>query len=70
MVPAFGLLTWLVIRTRQRELKTFREELPAYTVAGWLTPAEPFALGSMRAPHRPPPRRQTGRAWWRSTRHT
>ncbi|MDL5202457.1 PrsW family intramembrane metalloprotease [Streptomyces sp. ALI-76-A] len=49
MVPAFGLLTWLVIWTRQRELKTVREELPAYTVAGWLTPAEPYALGSMRA---------------------
>ncbi|MFD3505779.1 PrsW family intramembrane metalloprotease [Streptomyces sp. NPDC058678] len=49
MVPAFGLLTWLVIWTRQRELKTVREELPAYTVAGWLTPSEPYALGSMRA---------------------
>ncbi|MFD9000825.1 PrsW family intramembrane metalloprotease [Streptomyces sp. NPDC059582] len=49
MVPAFGLLTWLVIWTRQRELRTVREELPAYAVTGWLTPAEPFALGSMRA---------------------
>ncbi|WP_261718789.1 PrsW family intramembrane metalloprotease [Streptomyces sp. FZ201] len=49
MVPAFGLLTWLVIWTRQRELRTVREELPAYVVAGWLTPGEPFALGSMRA---------------------
>ncbi|MER8005466.1 MULTISPECIES: PrsW family intramembrane metalloprotease [unclassified Streptomyces] len=49
MVPAFGLLTWLVIWTRQRELRTVREELPAYAAAGWLTPAEPFALGSMRA---------------------
>lgn len=49
MVPAFGLLTWLVIWTRQRELRTVREELPAYVVAGWLTPREPFALGSMRA---------------------
>lgn len=49
MVPAFGLLTWLVIWTRQRELRTVREELPAYVVAGWLTPVEPFALGSMRA---------------------
>jgi hypothetical protein len=45
----FGLLTWLVIWTRQRELRTVREELPAYAVAGWLTPAEPYALGSMRA---------------------
>ncbi|MFF2852506.1 PrsW family glutamic-type intramembrane protease [Streptomyces sp. NPDC058001] len=49
MVPAFGLLTWLVIWTRQRELRTVRAELPAYAAAGWLTPAEPFALGSMRA---------------------
>jgi len=49
MVPAFGLLTWLVIWTRQRELKTVRSELPAYAVAGWLTAPEPFALGSMRA---------------------
>jgi RsiW-degrading membrane proteinase PrsW (M82 family) len=49
MVPAFGLLTWLVIWTRQRELRTVRTELPAYAVAGWLTPPEPFALGSMRA---------------------
>ncbi|MFJ9044724.1 PrsW family glutamic-type intramembrane protease [Streptomyces sp. NPDC102347] len=49
MVPAFGLLTWLVIWTRQRELRTVRTELPAYAIAGWLSPAEPFALGSMRA---------------------
>ncbi|MFF1446031.1 PrsW family intramembrane metalloprotease [Streptomyces sp. NPDC058295] len=49
MVPAFGLLTWLVVWTRQRELRTVREELPAYAAAGWLTPAEPYALGSMRA---------------------
>ncbi|WP_399886440.1 PrsW family intramembrane metalloprotease [Streptomyces sp. BBFR51] len=49
MVPSFGLLTWLVIWTRQRELGTVRAELPAYVVAGWLTPAEPYALGSMRA---------------------
>jgi len=49
MVPVFGLLTWLVIWTRQRELRTVREELPAYVAAGWLGPAEPFALGSLRA---------------------
>ncbi|MEW2424888.1 PrsW family intramembrane metalloprotease [Streptomyces nigra] len=48
MVPAFGLLVWLVLWTRYRELRTVREELPAYAVAGWLSPAEPFALGSMR----------------------
>ncbi|MDX3457969.1 PrsW family intramembrane metalloprotease [Streptomyces sp. ME02-8801-2C] len=49
MLPAFGLLTWLVIWTRQRELRTVRAELPAYALAGWLTPGEPYALGSMRA---------------------
>ncbi|MER6694619.1 PrsW family intramembrane metalloprotease, partial [Streptomyces minutiscleroticus] len=49
MVPAFGLLTWLVIWTRQRELRTVRAELPAYALAGWLTAPEPFALGSMQA---------------------
>ncbi|MCX4906822.1 PrsW family intramembrane metalloprotease [Streptomyces sp. NBC_00878] len=49
MVPTFGLLTWLVIWTRQRELGTIRSELPAYAMAGWLTAPEPFALGSMKA---------------------
>lgn len=49
MVPAFGLLTWLVVWARQRELRKVREELPAYAAAGWLTPAEPYVLGSMRA---------------------
>ncbi|MFE0511875.1 PrsW family intramembrane metalloprotease [Streptomyces sp. NPDC058964] len=49
MVPAFGLLTWLAIWTRQRELRTVREELPAYVVAGWLGLTEPFVLSSMRA---------------------
>ncbi|WP_435847766.1 PrsW family intramembrane metalloprotease [Streptomyces fumanus] len=49
MVPAFALLTWLAVWTRQRELITVREELPVYAVAGWLGPAEPYALGSMRA---------------------
>lgn len=48
MVPAFGLLTWLVIWTRQRELRTVRDELPAYTAAGWLTPPEPYVLGNMK----------------------
>ncbi|WP_339130285.1 PrsW family glutamic-type intramembrane protease [Streptomyces sp. f51] len=49
MVPAFGLLTWLVVWTRQRELRTVRAELPVYTAAGWLGAAEPWVLGSMRA---------------------
>ncbi|MFF9582445.1 PrsW family intramembrane metalloprotease [Streptomyces achromogenes] len=49
MVPVFGLVTWLAVWTRQRELRTVRTELPAYVLAGWLGPGEPFALGSMRA---------------------
>ncbi|MET9526502.1 PrsW family intramembrane metalloprotease [Streptomyces coeruleorubidus] len=64
MVPIFGLLTWLMIWTRQRELKTVRTELPAYAVAGWLSPVEPYALGSMRARRiaRQYARRHAGRA--------
>ncbi|MFF8657037.1 PrsW family intramembrane metalloprotease [Streptomyces huasconensis] len=49
MLPSFGLLTWLAVWTRQRELRVVRAELPAYVAAGWLTPPEPYALGSMRA---------------------
>ncbi|MGW1412007.1 PrsW family intramembrane metalloprotease [Streptomyces sp. NPDC002403] len=49
MVPVFGLVTWLAIWSRVRELRTLSAELPAYAAAGWLTPAEPLALSSMRA---------------------
>ncbi|MFP3992361.1 PrsW family intramembrane metalloprotease [Streptomyces sp. E11-3] len=49
MVPCFGLITWLAIWTRQRELRTLREELPAYVAAGWLAPLEPRVLASLRA---------------------
>ncbi|MCW8099682.1 PrsW family intramembrane metalloprotease [Streptomyces tauricus] len=49
MVPCFGLLTWLAVWTRQRELGTVRTELPSYAAAGWLAAPEPFALGSMKA---------------------
>ncbi|WP_455360733.1 PrsW family intramembrane metalloprotease [Streptomyces sp. SYSU K21746] len=49
MVPVFGLLTWLAVWTRQGELRTVADELPAYAAAGWLGPAEPPALSSMRA---------------------
>ncbi|WP_369145503.1 PrsW family intramembrane metalloprotease [Streptomyces sp. R44] len=49
MVPAFGLLTWLAVWSRQRELRTISGELPAYAAAGWLAPTEPLALSSMRA---------------------
>ncbi|MEV7090595.1 PrsW family intramembrane metalloprotease [Streptomyces sp. NPDC093085] len=48
MVPVFGLVTWLVIWSRQRELRTLAAELPAYAAAGWLAPAVPVALSSMR----------------------
>ncbi|WP_079184578.1 PrsW family intramembrane metalloprotease [Streptomyces uncialis] len=49
MVPVFGLLIWLAVWARQRELRTVRDELPAYVAAGWLTAPEPYALGSLRA---------------------
>ncbi|WP_424863277.1 PrsW family intramembrane metalloprotease [Streptomyces sp. MMS24-I29] len=49
MVPLFGVLTWLVIWARRRELRALAAELPGYAAAGWLTPAEPLALASMRA---------------------
>ncbi|URM90792.1 PrsW family intramembrane metalloprotease [Streptomyces sp. MRC013] len=49
MLPALGLLTWLVVWTRQRELRTVCGELPAYAAAGWLSADEPLALSSMRA---------------------
>ncbi|MFF5898422.1 PrsW family intramembrane metalloprotease [Streptomyces argenteolus] len=49
MVPCFALVTWLAIWSRQRELRTLSTELPVYAAAGWLTPAEPPALASMRA---------------------
>ncbi|MEV7288365.1 PrsW family intramembrane metalloprotease [Streptomyces sp. NPDC093252] len=49
MVPAFALLTGVVVWIRQRELRMVREELPAYAATGWFSPAEPHALGSMRA---------------------
>ncbi|MFF1923161.1 PrsW family glutamic-type intramembrane protease [Streptomyces sp. NPDC058221] len=49
MVPAFGLVTWLAIWSRLRELRTLAVELPAYAAAGWLAPTEPLALSSMRA---------------------
>ncbi|MEU9457215.1 PrsW family intramembrane metalloprotease [Streptomyces sp. NPDC048312] len=49
MVPVFGLVTWLAIWSRRRELRALAAELPAYAAAGWLSPEEPLALSSMRA---------------------
>ncbi|ATL84416.1 PrsW family intramembrane metalloprotease [Streptomyces malaysiensis] len=49
MVPVFGLLTWLTLWSRAKELRAIREQLTTYQAAGWLTPPEPIALSSMRA---------------------
>ncbi|MEU3226107.1 PrsW family intramembrane metalloprotease [Streptomyces sp. NPDC006976] len=49
MVPVFGLVTWLAVRSRRNELRTLAVELPVYAEAGWLPPAEPLTLASMRA---------------------
>ncbi|WP_329456629.1 PrsW family intramembrane metalloprotease [Streptomyces sp. NBC_01497] len=49
MVPVFGLVTWVTIWARQRDLRTVSAVLPAYVAAGWFGPAAPYALSSMRA---------------------
>jgi RsiW-degrading membrane proteinase PrsW (M82 family) len=49
MVPVFGLLVWLAVWSRGGKLRTIRNQLPAYAHAGWLVPAEPVALSSLRA---------------------
>jgi RsiW-degrading membrane proteinase PrsW (M82 family) len=49
MVPVFGLVTWLTLWARQRDLRTVAAVLPAYVAAGWFGPAAPHALSSMRA---------------------
>ncbi|WP_299542282.1 PrsW family intramembrane metalloprotease [uncultured Streptomyces sp.] len=49
MMPVFALVTWLALWSRRSELRTLAAEFPAYAAAGWLTPAEPYALASMRA---------------------
>jgi RsiW-degrading membrane proteinase PrsW (M82 family) len=49
MIPLLGSLLWLAVWSRSNELKTIRTHLPAYAMAGWLTPPEPVALGSMKA---------------------
>lgn len=48
MAPVFGLLVWLAIWSRGGKLRTIRDQLPAYAHAGWLVPAEPVALSSLR----------------------
>ncbi|MDK1472998.1 PrsW family intramembrane metalloprotease [Streptomyces sp. 549] len=49
MIPVFATLTWLAVWSRQRDLRTVRATLPAYTAQGWMAEPEPWALGSMRA---------------------
>lgn len=49
MAPVFGLVVWLAVWTRQRELRTVRCELAQYALAGWLPPYEPLVLGSLHA---------------------
>ncbi|QCX77561.1 hypothetical protein C9F11_19565 [Streptomyces sp. YIM 121038] len=49
MLPVFGLLTWLAVWLRRRELRLVRDELPVYVAAGWFTAPEPYALGSLPA---------------------
>ncbi|MEU1537374.1 PrsW family intramembrane metalloprotease [Actinacidiphila glaucinigra] len=48
MIPLFGLLVWLAIWSRSNELRTIRTQLPLYAMAGWLSPPEPAAIGSMK----------------------
>ncbi|MFJ5807151.1 PrsW family intramembrane metalloprotease [Streptomyces sp. NPDC093093] len=64
MVPAFGLLLWLAVRTRRRLLRAVAAELAVYAAAGWLGRAEVPALASMpaRSLARALARRSGGRA--------
>ncbi|MEO3768285.1 PrsW family intramembrane metalloprotease [Streptomyces sp. B5E4] len=48
MAPVFGLLVWLAVWSRGGKLRTIRNQLPVYAQAGWLVPAEPVALSSLR----------------------
>jgi hypothetical protein len=70
MLPAFGLVVWLAFWARAGELRTIRTHLPVYATAGWLTPPEPAALGSMsvRATARRETRRFHGEAAARAVR--
>ncbi|MFI9052651.1 PrsW family intramembrane metalloprotease [Streptomyces sp. NPDC053427] len=48
MVPVFLTLTWLAIWSRHQELLSLRHYLAPYTATGWLAPAEPTALSSLK----------------------
>ncbi|TDC13467.1 PrsW family intramembrane metalloprotease, partial [Streptomyces sp. 8K308] len=47
MVPVFAALCWLASSARDRQLRLVRRTLPVYASAGWLSPEEPAALGSL-----------------------
>jgi RsiW-degrading membrane proteinase PrsW (M82 family) len=68
MVPVFGLLCWLIARTRMRQLRTVRDTLPRYAAAGWLAEAEPSVLSTPRgrALTRRLARQAHGAAGWRA----
>ncbi|MFE0377539.1 PrsW family intramembrane metalloprotease [Streptomyces inhibens] len=48
MVPLFMALTWLAIWARRQELLSLHNYLAPYITAGWLAPAEPAALSSLK----------------------
>jgi protease PrsW len=48
MVPVFGLMVWLAVWSRRRELRTVGRQLPVYASAGWISPPVPLVLSSMR----------------------
>ncbi|WP_319949580.1 PrsW family intramembrane metalloprotease [Streptomyces halobius] len=48
MVPLFLTLAGLAIWARHQELLSLRGYLAPYTATGWLTPAEPTALSSLK----------------------
>lgn len=48
MVPVLLALTWLAIWARTQELLSLRGYLAPYITTGWLAPAEPTALSSLK----------------------
>ncbi|MDT0270331.1 PrsW family intramembrane metalloprotease [Streptomyces sp. DSM 44915] len=45
-LPLLGVVCWLAVSLRRRELRMIRRTLTHYVAAGWLAPGEPAALGS------------------------
>ena len=48
MVPVFGLMVWLVLWSRRKELRVVGLQLPVYARTGWIAPPVPLVLSSMR----------------------